>query len=162
MTRCKKIFLKKMPGTYFFEGRNLDPSFVTVFSLFPSNLVCWHVLSLSLFLSSPFGVAVEHLEYCYWVIDWGLAKFLPSTFLKSVLPTHLQFWAYLSVSFLYLWCFQCFSLWLCLVEKIFIDSHYLVVLRVIFCGAKELIFNLHKTSWLHRSRPLDLWCAYSD
>ena len=147
-----------MPGTYFFEGRNLDPSFVTVFSLFPSNLVCWHVLSLSLslslslFLSSPFGVAVEHLEYCYWVIDWGLAKFLPSTFLKSVLPTHLQFWAYLSVSFLYLWCFQCFSLWLCLVEKIFIDSPTILLFCAsFFVGQKNwfLISTKHLDSIAH-------------
>ena len=165
MTRCKKNFLKKMSGTYFFEGRKLDFLFVTAFT-FSIVILCAGTFSLSLFLflSSPFEVVVEHLEYCYWVIDidWGLANFLPSTFLKSMLPTHIQFWAYLSVSFLYMWCFQCFILWLCLVETIFIDSRYLVVLRAIFCGAKELIFNLHKTSWLHRARPIDLWYAYPD
>ena len=37
--RCKKIFLKKMSGTYFFQGRKLDFSFVSVFCILPSNLV---------------------------------------------------------------------------------------------------------------------------
>ena len=37
--RRKKIFCKKVSGTYFFEGRKSDFSFVTIFHLFPSNFV---------------------------------------------------------------------------------------------------------------------------
>ena len=78
VTRCKKIFLKKMPGTYFFEGRNLDPSFVTVFSLFPSNLVCWHVLSLSLSFSRlPLGLLWNIWSIAIELLTEGLQNFCP-------------------------------------------------------------------------------------